>query len=271
MRIRGGAAAAILLLGQVMAADALARPQRPPPAAATPETAETRRERAAEAVRGAARAAGFEPALLLAIAMAESSLREHVRNPRSSAAGPMQFSAATWLRVLPRFAAAIPELLPHARRLEELAARERKLSQGRIAPRDRRRQFAALRREQAAAQRAALALRHDARIAARVAAALAQEDAERYRSLTGERPATPGDIYAVHLLGVAAAAGLAKAARQRPEASVAAVLPPGVLRANPEIFTGPDGKPLPVRQARERIAARLGPVERTPVQVAEAP
>lgn len=279
MRVWGGAAAAILLLGQVTATDALARAHRPPPAAkarqvrpaTAPESPEARRERVAEQVRDAARAVGFDPELLRAIAMAESSMREHVRNARSSAAGPLQFCTATWMRAVPRFAARIPELAPHAHRLEDLAAREHRLSQSKAPPRQRRAQLAALRREQAAAERAALALRHDARIAARVAAALAQEDAERFRSLTGERPATAGDIYAVHLLGVTVAADLAKAARQRPDASVAAVLPSGVLRANPEIFTAPDGKPLPVRQARERIAARLGPVEPTPMQVAEAP
>ncbi|MDI3308243.1 MAG: transglycosylase SLT domain-containing protein [Acetobacteraceae bacterium] len=279
MRVWGETAAAILLLGQVAATEALARSRHPQPSARVqqahpapaPEPAEARRERVAELVRSAARAAGFDPELLLAIAMAESSLREHVRNPRSSAAGPMQFSATTWMRAIPRFAARIPELAPHARRMEELAAQERRLSQGKAPPRRRRAQLAALRRERAVAERAALALRHDARIAARVAAALAQEDAERYRSLTGERPATAADIYAVHLLGVGTAAELAKAARQRPNASVATVLPAGVLSANPEIFAGPGGKPLPVRQARERIAARLVPVEPPPVQVAEAP
>ncbi len=281
MQVWCGTAAAILLLGQAVAMDALAQPDHPSPAktrqarpappATAPESAAARRERVAAEVRDAARAAGFDPAILHAIAMAESSLREHVRNPRSSAAGPLQFSARTWLRAVPRFAPRIPELALHMRRLEELAAQERSLSRSRMPPRERRRQLAALRRQQAAAERAALALRHNARIAARVAAALAQEDAERFRRLTGEHPAKPADIYAVHLLGVSAAADLAKAARQRPKTSVAEVLPAAVLRANPEIFKGPDGKPLPVQQARERIAVRLGPTEPAPVQVAEAP
>jgi hypothetical protein len=226
----------------------------------------------AEEVRAAARASGFDPATLLAIAMAESSLREHVRNPRSSAAGVLQFSAPTWMAAVPTFAGRIPELAPHAQRLEILAERERRLDRLQAPPRQRRAMLKILRREQAAAERAILALRHDVRIAARVAAALALEDSERYRALTGERPSGVGDIYAVHLLGVSAAADLARAGRQRPEASVAEVLPAPVLRANPEIFAGPGGQTLSVRQARQRIAARITPVaEPVPVQVAEAP
>lgn len=253
---------------------AAARPRersqaRPATPAAAAEPPEARRAKVVEEVRAAARATGFDPAMLLAIVMAESSLRENVRNPRSSAAGPLQFSATTWLAALPAFAGRIPELAPHARRLEELADRERRLDRMQAPPRGRRAMLVLLRREQAKARRAALALRYDIRVAARVAAALAQEDAERFRALTGQRPAGAGDIYAVHLLGVGAAADLAKAVRQRPEASVAEVLPRAVLAANPEIFRGPDGGALTVRQARQRIAARIGPA--APVQVAEAP
>jgi hypothetical protein len=247
-----------------------ARPQARPAPRPPAETPEERRLRVAETVRQAARETGFDPELLLAIAMAESSLREGVGNPRSSAAGPMQFTTPTWLAAVHGLADRVPALAPHRARLLALAERELVLSRTRMAPARRRAALAALRREQAAVQRAALALRHDTATAARVAAVLAQEDAERFRRLTGEAPASPGQIYAVHLLGVGAAAALARAERQRPSASVAEVLPPGVLRANREIFLGEDGRPLPIREAGRRIAARLQPAEPPLLEMAEA-
>jgi hypothetical protein len=246
----------------------------PRPAAATAEAppAEQGRARVAAAVRAAAAASGFDPEMLLAIAMAESSLREGARNPRSTAAGPLQFTTPTWLAAVHAYADRIPALAPHRRRMMELASRDIALGGSALPPRQRRPVLAALRREQAAARGAALALRHDAAVAARVAAVLAQDDADRFRALTGARPAGPGEIYAIHLLGVGVAADLARAERQRPAASVEGVLPPGVLRANREIFRGEGGRALTVREAQARIAARLRPPETTElVQLAEAP
>lgn len=251
-------------------------PARPKPARAAPpslpaETAEERRLRVAEAVRGAARDTGFDPDTLVAIAMAESSLREEARNPRSSAAGPLQFTTATWLAAVYGLADRVPALVPHRDRLRALSARELALGQKKMPRAQRSAALRALRREQTAAQRAALALRHDAAIAARVAATLAQEDAERYRRLTGSPPASPGEVYAIHFLGVGVAAALARAARERPGTSIAEVLPPAVLRANREIFLGPKGRPIAVREARSRIAGRLAPPPPDLVEVAEAP
>lgn len=253
------------------------RPFRAAPTPVPAETAEAaaadraiRRAETAAQVRAAAEASGFDPDMLLAIAMAESSLRESVRSDRSSAAGPLQFTVPTWLAAVHAFAERIPDLAPHRARLMELGEREAALAGGPAA--GRLAALVALRREQAAARQAALALRHRTATAARVAALLAREDAERFRALTGTPPAGPGEIYAIHLLGVGAAAALARAERQRPGASVAQVLPPGVVAANRPLFRGPDGQPLSVREARGRIAARMEPAQGTTVvALAQAP
>lgn len=263
-------------------ATAEALPLPPPPAPPPPPDPRVlRHSGTAAAVREAAVAAGFDPTLLLAIAVAESGLRVEARSRRSSATGTMQFTETTWLAAVERFGPGMPRLEGAARRLAALKTREAALARRHPAPRGNRaeaaalrRDAAALRREAAATRRAVLALRRDPHLSAAVAAALAREDAGRFAALTRRQPSGPAEVYALHLLGVTAAAELARAAREQPDRRVDRILPPAVLRANREVFLGERRVPVSARAAMERIAARiaLAPHDAEPggVQVAEA-
>lgn len=240
-----------------------------------PPSAAERRAAVAAALRTAARQAGFDPALLVAIATVESGLDDGAANPRSSATGPLQFTAGTWSLAIARFGEGLPEIEDARSRiaalgaaLGELARRPRpNRAEARAIEAERRDVQAALRAEEAAL----LALRRHPEVAGRLAARLSQDDAARLRALTGRLPEGPGDIYALHFLGIGAAAALLDAARRAPARSVAELLPPAVLEGNREIFHDAAGKPLGARAARSRIAARIEAALRpAEVQMAEA-
>jgi hypothetical protein len=264
--------------GAAAAADAaLPFPLPPPPEPGMPASVSQARRRAAvaAAIRAAAEGAGFDPDLLVRIAIAESSLRTDARNPRSSAAGPLQFTETTWLAAVARFGPDIPEVAPVAAALAALPEREaalgRRPARTRTEVRARAEALAQVRREAAAVRADALALRHDVAAAAKVAVALARDDAARFAALTRRPPNHPGEVYALHFLGVGLAADLARAAAKQPAQPVSRILPHEVLRANREVFLDERGRPVSARTAKARIAARLQlPASLGDVQVADA-
>ena len=164
---------------RTLAAKRHAAPERPVTAAASaipgPEVL--------SALRRAETVTGIDPALLLAIARRESGFDPAARNRRSSARGLMQFTTATWLEVVRDFG----QRHGLARQAAALSAAPR----GSV-PRDPRLVAEVLR------------LRDDPQLAAALTAERLESGRGPLEQVLG-RPATPADLYLVHLLGPAGA------------------------------------------------------------------
>jgi hypothetical protein len=179
----------------------------------------------------AAQRAGTEPALLVAMAWRESRLDPLASNPRSSARGLMQFIEATWLETIRDHGAA------HGLAREAASLSTDRRTGAISAPGGRELQRL-------------LDLRFDPHLSAALAAA--RMAAARTALETAlARPVTVGDLYAVHLLGMAGARRfLAAHAGHRAADAVG----PQVASLNRGVFFHRGGRPREVREVREAIA-----------------
>ena len=141
--------------------------------------------------------------------MRESSFNPHAQAPTSSALGLFQFVERTWLTTLVRHG------WRHGYRYSAKAS--------------------------PAARRAALALRAEPWISARMAAELARDNALALKASLG-RPAAEHELYAAHFLGTADAARLIIAAEASPSLSAATLLPRAALAHKMVFFR--DGRPI---------------------------
>ena len=181
------------------------RPMPPRPRPVPPVT-RSRPERAARAaapvqaaIDNAARTAGVSRDYMTALAQRESSFNPTAKADTSSATGLFQFTDRTWLNTLKK----------HGERLgmPDAAARIE------------------------ANPGAVLAMRNDADLNARAAAALTQDNAAALRGVLKREP-TNGELYSAHFLGEA---GARRLATSDPRASAAEIFP-DAAGANRSIF-----------------------------------
>jgi Transglycosylase SLT domain len=211
--------------------------------------APTRQSPVIAAVARGAQATGMPFELLLATAQRESSLNPSARAATSSATGLFQFIDGTWLSMVQRHGA------EHGLGRYAAAIETR---DGRPFVRD-----PAMRQE-------ILSLRHDAELSARMAGELLQENAQFLENQLG-RPATPGELYAAHVMGPAGAARLIEAASQG--APSAAAIFPREAAANRALFYFPDGTVRSAAQLLQRldINPSAAPLPQSAVSVAPMP
>ncbi len=185
------------------------------------------------AIARGAQASGAPFELLLATAQRESSLNPNARAATSSATGLFQFIDSTWLSMVQRHGA------DHGLGAQAAA----------IETRDGR-PFVA----DPAVRRDILSLRADPELSARMAGELARENGQFLEGRLG-RAATPGELYAAHVMGPAGAAQLIEAAGQR--APSAAALFPREASANRGLFYSRDGTARSAGELLQRL--EIGP------------
>ncbi len=170
---------------------------------------------------------------LLHTAAKESGFEATARAPTSSARGLFQFIEETWLKTLKEEG---PRL--------GLAAEAEKIirtKSGRYVVPDPK------------ARRQLLTLRNDPHIAAMMAGAFAQRNAQFLARDIGRKP-SQGELYLAHFLGPGDAAKLIRAAARRPTATAAALFP-AAAKANRAIFYD-QGRARTVREVYRRLIAR---------------
>lgn len=204
-------------------------------------TAESIPASARQAIERAASATGVDFSLLVETARRESSFNASARAPTSSATGLFQFIDSTWLETVRRYGAR-HGLGVYASQIGTVDGRPS------VADPQTRQQI--------------LDLRFDPEISARMGAELARENGAALERRLG-RPATAGEVYAAHVMGVAGAARLIAAADAN--APSAAALFPREAQANPWLFKTRDGRD----RSAQALLARLdmpnaGPAPMTP-------
>jgi hypothetical protein len=163
-----------------------------------------RRDDIQASIAAAAALTGVDERFLIHTAVLESGLNPYARASTSTGRGLFQFVDQTWLGAVARWGS----LYGHG-------------AEARLVRFDRRgRAFVA----DPQAAREILALRYEPDFAARVAAAMAADNAETLRRALG-RPPSAGELYAAHLLGAAGALQLIWAAYIRPAYPAASLLP----------------------------------------------
>lgn len=193
-----------------------------------PPAADPRRE-ITEAVRSVSRLSGISAHELVAKAAMESGFNPMAKSRTSSAAGPFQFIASTWLDLVRRHGSAYGLG-------EQAAAIEVRKGVSFVRDPELRKQI--------------LDLRHDVNLSAGMAA--------RYLGEVGKtlgqalhRDATPAERRLAYVLGPAGAASLIKAATGNPHGSAVDLLPQAA-RANRSLFFA-DGQALTNSAALARI------------------
>lgn len=195
-----------------------------------------------QAIRDGASATGVGFDYLLATARRESALDPSAKAPTSSATGLFQFIEQTWLGTMKN---AGPQL-----GLQAEADAIVRQPDGTYAVAD------------AAQRQAILDLRRDPKVAAVLAGALTQRNAQALQAATGQEP-TPGDLYAAHVLGAKGAASLIATAKTFPERSAALDLPEAAA-ANRALFYDRSGRP---RTAAELYATLSAAAQSVPAAV----
>jgi len=173
----------------------------------------------AGAIRRAAQATGASFDYLLATAKVESNLNSNVNSSTSSATGLFQFIEQTWLATLKRAGPA----LGYGEYASSIVQ-----TPGGYAVAD------------ASMRNAVLDLRRDPATNAAMAGAFTQYNSAELRGRLG-RPATDGELYIAHFLGVGGAARLIVQAARGPD-SPAADLFPAAAQSNRSIFYDREGR-----------------------------
>lgn len=212
----------------------LALPAPPPPPAAKPKAfrplrwlglslrkAPARRSAPTQWVAGAIAQAsgvtGVSSSYLQQAARRESAFDPFAQASTSSAVGLFQFIESTWLDLMRKHGASYGyEAEARAIYIDE---------RGRPAVRD----------PQVRAR--ILSLRLDPHLASIMAGHLTRENAQALQSVTG-RPATAGDLYLAHVLGVDGAVQLMRAAIYTPDRPASAILPRAAAANRPLFYRG---------------------------------
>ena len=186
-----------------------------------------------QAIRDGASATGVGFDYLLATARRESALDPSAKAPTSSATGLFQFIEQTWLGTMKN---AGPQL-----GLQAEADAISRQSDGTYAVAD------------PSQKQAILDLRRDPKVAAVLAGALTQKNAQALQAALGHEP-TPGDLYAAHVLGAKGAASLIATAKTFPERAAALDLPEAAA-ANRALFYDRTGRPRTAAELYASLAA----------------
>ena len=175
-----------------------------------------------------------DPFVLLAIAWKESRFDPRARNNHSSARGLLQFTTTTWLTVIRDFGTR------HG--LAHLAAAISTGREGQLSVTNPR------------LRRAILALRDDPELQVMMAAERLRQGRGVLEQQLG-RPATPADLYVLHLLGPAGARNFLAQLEQKPE-SLSIDVVGRAADPNLGLFIR-DGRRLSVAETYEGIRATL--------------
>lgn len=186
------------------------------------------------AIAEASRAKAVDFRYLLAQANVESGLDPKAKARGSSASGLFQFIESTWLSLLQRHGSTLG--------LGEFAAA--------VTEHNGRAQIA-----DPAIRQQALGLRNDPRIAAHMAAALAQENRAALEPVLGRAP-DAAELYLAHFLGEGDAQRFLAAMVQDPGTSAASLFP-GAAAANRAIFHSPDGKDRSLTQVMGVLRTKM--------------
>ena len=184
------------------------------------------------AIKQASERTGASFDYLLSTARRESSLRPQAKSPTSSAAGLFQFVEGTWLKVVKEDGARLG--------LADFARDIHRTRSGKYYVPDRHR------------RQEILALRHDPRIAALVAAAYTEHNAHYVRRRIGREP-SDGELYLAHFLGPGSAAQMIRLAESQPDSPASRYFP-AAARANRAIFYDGD-TPRSLAQVRDLLMA----------------
>lgn len=185
------------------------------------------------ALRKAAAATGVDFQYLVDTAKRESGFRPSVKAPTSSASGLFQFIESTWLQMVKEKG---PEL-----GLKEAAAQITKTSSGKY------------RVEDPATRREILELRNKPEVAALMAGAFTQLNAETIEAKVGRKP-TSGELYIAHFLGAHNGSKLIHASSLKPDMK-AADLFPQAANSNKSLFYK-SGNPVSVKGLYHNLVRR---------------
>src|SRR5262245_19525901 len=173
----------------------------------------------AGAIQRAAQATGASFEYLLATAKVESNFNPNSKSRSSSATGLFQFIEHTWLGMMKNAGAALG--------FGNYAEAISRNSNGRYQVSDPKLRNAILTLRKAPAANAAMA------------GAFTQRNAAALKQKIGRNP-TDGELYMAHFFGTGGAGQLINAAKDRPQASAAAMFP-AAARANKSIFYDREG------------------------------
>ncbi len=185
-----------------------------------------------QGLKTASAKSGVSFQFLLAKASQESSLNASATAESSSATGLFQFTRGTWLDMLKRFGSQYG--------YSDLSRQILETPSGKLAVTDD------------AAEKRILALRKDPEASALMAAEFARDNAASLESTLGRAPDGP-ELYLAHFLGANGAQSLLAAP---PGQSAASVLP-AAAKANPSVFTAPDGHARTAREVVDLIRSRF--------------
>lgn len=179
-----------------------------------------------QGIKTASAKSGVSFQYLVAKAAQESSLNPTAQADGSSAAGLFQFTRATWLDMVKRYGSQYG--------YSDLSRQILETPSGKLAVTDE------------TAEKRILALRNDPEASALMAAEYARDNSASLESTLGRTPDS-ADLYLAHFLGANGATALLTA----PKGSDATALLPAAAKANPAIFTAPNGH---TRTAGEVVA-----------------
>ncbi len=185
-----------------------------------------------QGLKTASAKSGVSFQFLLAKASQESSLNASAQADTSSATGLFQFTRGTWLDMLKRYGSQYG--------FSDLSRQILETPSGKLAVTDD------------AAEKRILALRNDPEASALMAAEFARDNAASLESSLGRAPDGP-ELYLAHFLGANGAQALLAA----PPGQTAASVLPAAAKANPAVFTAPDGHARSAREVVELVRGRF--------------
>jgi len=188
-----------------------------------------------QGLKSASTKSGVSFRYLLAKAAQESSLNPDAQAPSSSASGLFQFTRGTWLDMVKRYGSQYG--------FADLSRQILETPSGKLTVTD------------AAAEKRILALRQDPETSGLMAAEYARDNAAALEGALGHVP-DASDLYLAHFLGASGAATLLSAASTSPSRD-AADLVPAAAKANPAVFTTPDGDPRSAADVVNLVRARF--------------